>query len=143
MHAHGTAIGADERDRQIAHEAVLEVDEQVLDVIRGLHDLAGVEGGEDDGRAEALGLVVRDEEAASEVHIRGAVVGDALGHTVDLVLLTRADLQVLRRALETRRGGDQNEVVHQVAIGAVVVVDDEELDVVGAGLIEAVGHFRP
>ena len=142
VHAHRTAVGADERDGKVAHEAVLEVDEEVLEVLRRLDHLARVEGGVDDGRAEALRLVVRDEEAATEVHVGRAVVSNALGHTDHRVFLAGADLKILRRAFETRRRRDQDEMVDQVAIRTVVVVDQVELDVVGPGLIVAVGHFR-
>ena len=142
MHPHRASIRTDEGDGQVAHEAVLEIDEEVLEVISRGDDLTGVECREDDGRAEALCLVVRDEETTAEVHIGRAVVGDAFRNADDRIFLTRTDLQVLGGALEAGGGGDENQVVHEIAVGTVVVVHDEQLHSVGPGGIVAVGDLR-
>ena len=68
MHRHALAIGADERNGQIPHVAVLEIDEEIHDVcIRIFDHCSRGESRESQLRIEALRLVIRDEQAPAEV----------------------------------------------------------------------------
>ena len=62
MHRHALAIRADERNGQIPHVTVLEIDEEIHDIgIRIFDDRSRGESREGQLRIEALRLVVRDE----------------------------------------------------------------------------------
>ena len=138
---HGLAVGADDADHQVAHEGVLHVHADAQQLIDVGERLARCTLGERERGVEAFAHVVRQEHATAQVGIGQFVPGGGVNGAVQAKCFAGAAC-CAGGAREGGLGAHQRHQVHQVVVGAAVVVQHVQLCGVCAGLCIRVVHHR-